>query len=75
MTDQSKGFGCKTHDLLIAKLHASKFDVNASNLIFNYLTGRKQRVKINFSFSSYMDLFQAVQQESILGLLSFILIL
>ena len=70
MTDQSKGFGCKTHDLLIAKLHASKFDVNASNL-----TGRKQRVKINFSFSSYMDLFQAVQQESILGLLSFILIL
>ena len=69
VTDKSKGFGCIAHDLLIAKLHASKFDVKAPNLIFYYLTESKQRVKINSSFSSCLDLFQAVQQGSILGLL------
>ena len=41
--------------------------MNALNLIFDYLTGRKQRVKINSSFSSYLDIFQGVLQGSILG--------
>ena len=43
LTDLSKAFDCMTHDLLIAKLHAPIFDMNALNLIFDYLTGRKQR--------------------------------
>ena len=47
LTDLSTAFDCMTHDLLIAKLHALNFDINALNLIFDYLTGRKQRVKIN----------------------------
>ena len=51
-----------THDLLIAKLHALNFDMNALNL-----TGRKHRVKINSSFSSYLDIFQGVPQGSVLG--------
>ena len=55
-----------THNLLIAKLDALNFDMNALKLIFDYLTGRKQRVKINSNFSSYLDLFQCVSQESIL---------
>ena len=55
LTDLLKAFDCMTHDLLIAKLHALNFDMNALNLIFDYLTGRKQGVKINFSFSSYMN--------------------
>ena len=29
-----------THDVLIAKLHVLNFDVNALNLIFDYLTER-----------------------------------
>ena len=37
--------------------------MNALNLIFDYLTGRKQRVKINSSFSSYLDIFQGIPQE------------
>ena len=41
----SKSFDCMTHDLLIAKLHSLNFDMNARNLIFDYLTGKKQRVK------------------------------
>ena len=64
-----------THDLLIAKLHTLNFDMNALNLIFDYLTGRKQRVKINSSFSSYLDIFQGVPQGSILGPLLFNLFL
>ena len=47
LTDLSTAFDCMTHDLLIAKLHALNFDMNALNLIFDYLTRRKQRVKIN----------------------------
>ena len=60
-----------THSLLIAKFHTLNFDMNALNLIFDYLTGRKQRVKINSSFSSYLDIFQGVPQGSILGPLLF----
>ena len=75
LTDLSKAFDCMTHELLIAKLHALNFDMNALNLIFDYLTGRKQRVKINSSFSSYLDIFQGVPQGSILGPLLFNLFL
>ena len=33
LTDLSKAFDFMTHDLLIAKLHALNFDMNALNLI------------------------------------------
>ena len=75
LTDLSKAFDCMTHDLLIVKLHALNFDMNVLNLIFDYLTGRKQRVKINSSFSSYLDIFQGVPQGSILRPLLFNLFL
>ena len=41
LTDLSKTLDCMTHGLLIAKPHALNFDINALNLIFYYLTGRK----------------------------------
>ena len=75
LTDLSKAFDCMTQDLLIAKLHALNFDMNALNLIFDYLTGRKQRVKIYAGFSSYLDIFQVIPQGSILGPLLFNLFL
>ena len=75
LSDLSKALDRMKHDLLIAKLHALNFDMNALNLIFDYLTGREQRVKINSSFSSYLDVFQGVPQGSILGPLLFNLFL
>ena len=59
------------HDLLIAKLHAYGFSLDALKLMHNYLTGRKQRVKINNSYSSWQELFFGVPQGSILGPLLF----
>ena len=75
LTNLSKAFDCMTHDLLIAKLHALNFDMNALNLIFDYLTEQKQRVKINSSFSLYLDIFQGVPKGSVLGPLLFNLFL
>ena len=69
-TDLSKAFDCMTHDFLIAKLHALNFDMNALNLIFDYLTGRKQRVKVNSSFSSSRYI-SGVPRGSVLGSLLF----
>ena len=63
LTDLSKTFDCITHDCLIAKLHPLNFDMNALNLIFDYLTERKQRVKFNSSFSSYLEYFKASPKD------------
>ena len=75
LTDLSKVFDCMRYDLLIAKLHSLNSDMDALNLIFDYLTKRKQRVKINSSFSLHLDIFQDVPQGSILGPLLFNLFL
>ena len=47
MMDLSKAFDCIPHNLLIAKLHAYGFTRKNLSLIFSYLKGGHQRVKIN----------------------------
>ena len=71
LTDLSKAFDCLPHDLLIAKLDAYEFKNDALYLIFNYLSNRKQRVKINSSFSSFQNIISGVPQGSLLGPLLF----
>ena len=46
MTDLSKAFDCLHHELLIAKLDAYGFDIKSVKLIQQYLSNRKQRVKV-----------------------------
>ena len=46
MTDLSKAFDCLHHELLIAKLDTYGFDIKSVKLIQQYLSNRKQRVKV-----------------------------
>ena len=67
LTDLSKAFDCLSHELLLAKLHAYGFSFSALRLIHSYLTNRKQRTKINSSYSSWQEILFGVPQGSILG--------
>ena len=71
LTDLSKAFDCIYHELLIAKLNAYGFDNSSLTFIYSYLSGRKQRTKINSSFSCWAEILFGVPQGSILGPLLF----
>ena len=71
LTDLSKAFDCLSHKLLIAKLHAYGFSLNALRLVHSYLTNRKQRTKINNKYSSREEILFGVPQGSILERLLF----
>ena len=67
LTDISKGFDCLDHDLLIAKLNGYGFSFPVLRLILDYLLNRKQRTRINNSYSTRMEIVLGVPQRSILG--------
>ena len=69
MTDLSKAFDCIPHDLIIVKLEAYGFHIDALKLFHDYLSNRKQ--KVNDANSSWKDIFYGVPQSSILGPLLF----
>ena len=71
LMDLSNAFDTINHKLLIAKLHAYGFSVEALELILNYLSNRWQRTKINVAFSSWAELLCGVPQGSVLGPLLF----
>ena len=71
LTDLSKAFDCKLHDLLIAELAAYGFDHNSLQMLQSYLSNRKQRTKINDAYSKYCEILFGVPQGSILGPLLF----
>ena len=71
LTDLSKAFDSISHDLLIAKLYAYGLSNQSLNIISNYLSGRKQRTKINDKFSTWHDIIYEVPQGSVLGPLFF----
>ena len=71
LTDLSKVFDCLPHELFIAKLHAYGFSLSALRLMYSYLSNRKQRTKINESYSSWEEILYGVPQGSILGPLLF----
>ena len=71
LMDLSKAYDCLPHDLLVAKFEAHGIDKTGLHVLHNYLSNRKQRTKINSSFSDWYDIFRGVPQGSILGPLLF----
>ena len=67
LMDLSKAFDTLNHQLLIAKLYAYGFSKDACELIFNYLSNRWHRTKINIYFSTWAELLSGVPQGSVLG--------
>ena len=62
---------CLNHELLTAKLNAYGFSLPALRLINDYLSNRKQRTKIENTYSTWLDIIFGVPQGSILGPLLF----
>ena len=52
LMDLSKTFDTMNYELLIAKLHAYGFSIEALEVLLSYLKERWQRVRINTTFSS-----------------------
>ena len=69
--DFSKVFDTINHELLLAKLYAYGFTKHSLLELLSYLSNRKQRVKINNTFSSWKDLIQGVPQGLVTGPLLF----
>lgn len=71
LTDLSKASDCLPHDLLIAKLNVYEFDMPSLKFISSYLSDRKQRVRIDNTYSSWSKILFGVPQGSVLGPLLF----
>ena len=71
LTDLSKAFDCLNHELLFAKLNAYGFTLSALKLVHDYLSDRKQRTRVNNSYSTWFEILFGVPQGSILGPLLF----
>ena len=52
LIDLFKAFDCQNNDILIAKLNAHAFSLRALRLIHDYLSNRKERTRINNSYST-----------------------
>ena len=70
-TDWSKAFDCIPHDFITTKLEAYGFHIDTLKLIHDYLSNRKQRVKVNDAYSWWKGIFYGVPQGSIIGPFSF----
>ena len=71
LTDFSKAIDCIPHDLLIAKLAANGFDLNAFPLIFRNLKKREQSVLTNNTHSSFGNVISGVSRGSIVKRICF----
>ena len=69
--DFSKAFDCLSHDLFIAKLLEYGLNINSLNALEDYLSNRKQRMRVHSFFSSWEAILSGIDHISILGPLFF----
>ena len=67
LLDLSKAFDCLPFSLIVAKLKAYGASPAAIRLLTDYLTNRRQRVKVAGAVSSWNAILKGVPQGSILG--------
>ena len=60
LTDLSKAFDCLNHELPIAKLEVYGVGQSSLSYIYSYLSDRKQRTKVNNSYSSWSNINSGV---------------
>ena len=53
---------CLHHELIIAKLDVYGFDIKSVKLIQQYLSNRKQMVKVGNAYSSWKETFYGILQ-------------
>ena len=71
LMELSKVFDSVPHDLLVAKMYAYGFSINAVTFFYSHLKGRKWNVRINNTHSMFQVLLYGVRQGSIFGPLFF----
>lgn len=57
LMDLSKAFDCLPHDLLLLKLNAYGLSKSSLDLLYSYLSNRKQCVKLNHNLSNMLPIF------------------
>lgn len=66
-TDISAGFNLVSKDILVPKMRKFGFGPNSCKLLYNYLTGRRTKVKVKNVTSSEVGLETGVGEGSVLG--------
>ena len=70
--DISKAFDSVWHEGLLHKLRAIGIEGDMIDIIYSFLSGRKQRVTIDGKFSDWVDVQAGVPQGSLLGPILFL---
>ena len=65
--DLFKAYDCVNHELIIPRLAPYRLNGGSLRLIQNYLSKRKQQVKIGSSLSEWLEIILVIPQGSILG--------
>ena len=71
LIDLSKEYDCLSYDLLIVKLGTNGLGRGSLNFLLDYLSLRKHRTKVGFSYSKWSEIYRVIPQGSILGPLLF----
>ena len=71
LMDLSKVFDCIPNDFIIARVAAYGIERKTLRLIYSYLNGWNQCLKINNTYSEYNEIISGVPQGSILGSIFF----